>query len=284
MTTTDGYVLRTFRISHGRHDQDLQVQPEVAEKGQPGNMLHADEANGRPAVGVDTDMEAALDDDSAGSIRHIHLAQAADHSMHGRRLLAQDAASVVTAVMREKAAFATGGSGSDAPHQAAAAAPAHLCTDSLDCSSSGSRQPPQPQQQGDQGGDARGRSPESGGSQSATTDAAPRPVVFLQHALLDSSMGWVLLGPEHGLAYALADAGFDVWMGNVRGNRFSRNHSQLSPEGREFWRFSWDQMAEFDVPAMVEHALQTSGRWHLEGGVRGSQASAPGGSVGVQRL
>lgn len=50
--------------------------------------------------------------------------------------------------------------------------------------------------------------------------------------------------------YALADVGFDVWMGNARGNRHSRAHTSFNPDGsredrRKFWSFSWHEIGIF---------------------------------------
>lgn len=62
---------------------------------------------------------------------------------------------------------------------------------------------------------------------------------------------------SHGrsLGYVLADAGFDVWLGNVRGNRYGKSHSALSAKSEKFWRWSWDEMASFDVPALVDYVV-----------------------------
>eukprot|EP01083_Nonionella_stella_P201478 737098_1 len=89
-----------------------------------------------------------------------------------------------------------------------------------------------------------------------------RPVVLLQHGLLDSSDTWVLNKPDESLAFLLADAGFDVWMGNSRGNRYSRSHSTLKPDkliGNKFWNWSFTEMGLFDIPAVVEYIKKLAG-------------------------
>ncbi|XP_055716022.1 lipase 3-like [Phlebotomus papatasi] len=90
-------------------------------------------------------------------------------------------------------------------------------------------------------------------------DDTKRPVVFLQHGLLCSSADWVVIGPERALAYQLVDRGYDVWMGNARGNTYSRDHVSLDPNFPAFWDFSWHEIGMKDLPAMLDYVLTITG-------------------------
>ncbi|XP_062520508.1 gastric triacylglycerol lipase-like [Corticium candelabrum] len=89
-----------------------------------------------------------------------------------------------------------------------------------------------------------------GGSQ-----VGQRPPFFLQHGLLCSSTVWLTNTEKRNLAFLLADSGFDVWLGNIRGNTYSTNHTKLSPKDKIFWSWSFDEMARYDIPAMLYYVM-----------------------------
>ncbi|RUS82447.1 hypothetical protein EGW08_009793 [Elysia chlorotica] len=82
-----------------------------------------------------------------------------------------------------------------------------------------------------------------------------RPVVLLQHGLFGDCDNFLLNPANESLAFILADAGADVWMGNTRGSAASRRHTTLDPKKIQFWKYSWDEMAQYDLPATIYHIL-----------------------------
>ncbi|KRZ56704.1 Gastric triacylglycerol lipase [Trichinella nativa] len=85
---------------------------------------------------------------------------------------------------------------------------------------------------------------------------AGNTAVLLLHGLAASSTSFITNEPKQCLAFLLADRGYDVWLGNVRGNLFCQQHRSLTSEDPKFWRFSWDEMAAYDFPATVDYILE----------------------------
>ncbi|XP_053607761.1 lipase 3-like [Plodia interpunctella] len=86
-----------------------------------------------------------------------------------------------------------------------------------------------------------------------------RKTILLQHGVFASSADWIFNGPGKGLAYVLADAGYDVWMSNIRGNRYSKEHLWWKSDSKEYWNFSWHDVAMHDVPAVIDYILKVKG-------------------------
>lgn len=71
-----------------------------------------------------------------------------------------------------------------------------------------------------------------------TTKFLSRPPVLLQHGLASSGVDYINRGPNASLGLLLADAGFDVWLGNNRGTTWSRKHVHLDPDkDKAFWNY-----------------------------------------------
>ncbi|XP_022928314.1 triacylglycerol lipase 2-like [Cucurbita moschata] len=83
--------------------------------------------------------------------------------------------------------------------------------------------------------------------------------VIIQHGVLVDGMTWLLNSPEQNLPLILADKGYDVWIANTRGTRFSRHHTSLDPSSPAFWDWSWDELVTYDLPAVFDHVSQETG-------------------------
>ncbi|XP_047503643.1 lipase 1-like [Pieris napi] len=83
--------------------------------------------------------------------------------------------------------------------------------------------------------------------------------VLLQHGTLDSSATWILRGNDS-LGITLANANYDVWMSNLRGNTYSRKHTYLDPDtDAAFWDIDLDHFGIYDLSAIIDFILQVTG-------------------------
>ncbi|CAH1103885.1 unnamed protein product [Psylliodes chrysocephalus] len=84
-----------------------------------------------------------------------------------------------------------------------------------------------------------------------------RQPVLLQHGILGSSADWIING-NNSLAYLLADQGYDVWLGNARGNDYSRGHVSLPINTAQYWNFSFHEMGTKDLPTVLYYISNTT--------------------------
>ncbi|CAN1783928.1 Triacylglycerol lipase 2 [Linum perenne] len=95
--------------------------------------------------------------------------------------------------------------------------------------------------------------------------------VLLQHGLFMDGITWFMLPANQNLALLLADNGYDVWIANGRGTKYSSGHVSYAPDDKAYWNWSWDEMVAFDLPAMVDYVNnQTNRKVHYVGHSQGN--------------
>ena len=57
----------------------------------------------------------------------------------------------------------------------------------------------------------------------------------------------------------LIDQGYEVWLGNSRGNRYSFEHVKYTLKDKEYWDFSFHEMGIYDQPALAKYILAKTG-------------------------
>lgn len=87
-----------------------------------------------------------------------------------------------------------------------------------------------------------------------------RPAVLMVHGLIDSASCWITNTRDKAQAFILADEGYDVWLANTRGNKYSRQHEVLDSDvDIEYWDFGYAlQIGKYDIPAFLEYAKKVS--------------------------
>ncbi|PBC29636.1 Lipase [Apis cerana cerana] len=97
-------------------------------------------------------------------------------------------------------------------------------------------------------------------SESPKSSTKNKPPVLLVHGVFDCSATWLIPGPGKGLGFLLADLGYDVWMINVRGNRYAREHLDMNILDKNYWNFSWHEIGVYDIPATIDYVLEKTNK------------------------
>ncbi|XP_055848133.1 lipase 3-like [Episyrphus balteatus] len=83
-------------------------------------------------------------------------------------------------------------------------------------------------------------------------------IAFIVTGLSASSSDAVILG-DNSLGEILFNAGFDVWIGNSRGNDYSNRNINFSNQSPQFWNFSFNEIGVYDFPAMINYISDNTG-------------------------
>ena len=86
-----------------------------------------------------------------------------------------------------------------------------------------------------------------------------KPAVLMMHAQDCDQMEWVWNDSQRANAFILARAGYDVWMGNNRGSRYSMAHTTLDRHDKKFWDFYQEEMGLIDTPTFIDFILEKTG-------------------------
>jgi len=91
-------------------------------------------------------------------------------------------------------------------------------------------------------------------------DGSRKPAVMLVHGHLDSSDTWIANTPNSSLGMVLASAGYDVWMVNTRGNKYSEGHVKYNANtDYDYWDGCHpDNYAQYDIPAFIDYIKRES--------------------------
>lgn len=102
-----------------------------------------------------------------------------------------------------------------------------------------------------------------------------RKPVIVQHGLMGSSTNFLIGKPTvkpylpakkcaSDFGFCLVQTGrYDIWLPNSRGNGYSMEHVRLKPNQKEFWNFTFDQMARYDSPAVIKFIQNTTKRTQI---------------------
>ncbi|CAG9767968.1 unnamed protein product [Ceutorhynchus assimilis] len=103
------------------------------------------------------------------------------------------------------------------------------------------------------------RIPARESTNSGTNSSQKSPAALLIPGISCTSMDFVNLGPGRALGLLMADLGYDIWLVNPRGTRYSMKHQTLNRSEAEFWEFSFHEKGYYDLAANIDYIISFTG-------------------------
>ena len=112
-------------------------------------------------------------------------------------------------------------------------------------------------------------------------------VVFLLHGFTKDAYTWFdhrrgdMSKPV--LPVMLFDLGYDVWLGNIRGTRYSLSHKKYDAfdDDKKFFNYEIEKIARNDIPTMIEQIMKTQAYYKKRGGRTCKKVNVIAHSAGV---
>jgi len=84
--------------------------------------------------------------------------------------------------------------------------------------------------------------------------------VLFQHGLSMTAENWFTSESGKPVVMQALDDGWDVWLGNNRGTRYSQGHDKydIIKDADKYWAFDWAEMGKYDVPAFIDKILENT--------------------------